>query len=124
MPAIASALHNHEWYKHGTCSGMNSTEYFTKASGYTVQFNNSKVAKYINDNRGKIIILKDIKSLMDNSFGTNSGEKIDMVCDNGILTEIRLNLGGNDSSLAKALISGSKTKSSCQKAIVDEAGWR
>jgi ribonuclease T2 len=124
MPAIASGLQNHEWYKHGTCSGMNSTEYFAKASTYTTQFNNSKVAKYINDNRGKIIILKDIKSLMSGSFGVNSAEKIDMVCDNGILTEIRLNLGGSDSSLAKALASGSNTKSSCQRAIVDEDGWR
>lgn len=124
MPAVASGLHNHEWYKHGTCSGMNSVEYFTKASSYTAQFNNSKVAKYINENRGKVIILNDIKSLMNTSFGLNSGEKIDMVCNNGILSEIRLNLGGTDSLLAKALMGGANTKSSCQKAIVDEAGWR
>lgn len=124
MPAVQSSLQNHEWYKHGTCSGMNSTQYFQKASGYVTQFNSSKVAQYINNNRGKIVTLNNIKSLMNSSFGVNSGEKIDMVCNNGILSEIRLNLGGNDSSLAKALVSGAKTRSSCQKAIVDEAGWR
>lgn len=124
MPAVQSSLQNHEWYKHGTCSGMNSTQYFQKASGYVTQFNSSKVTQYINNNRGKTITLNNIKSLMNSSFGSNSGEKIDMVCNNGILIEMRLNLGGNDSSLAKALINGAKTKSSCQKAIVDEAGWR
>ncbi|MBN2722313.1 MAG: hypothetical protein JXQ77_05790, partial [Campylobacterales bacterium] len=79
MPAAVSGLAKHEWIKHGTCSGMSMDEYFTRSVNYTKQFNSSALAAYINANRGKRVILKDIKKLADRSFGAGSGEKIEMV---------------------------------------------
>ncbi len=125
MPAVLSGLEKHEWIKHGTCSGMSQDEYFTKSVNYTKQFNSSPLAAYIKANRGKRVILKDMRKMADRSFGIGSGERIEMVCSGGLMTEIRLSLGGvNNISLANALKSGTKIKSSCHAGIIDKAGWQ
>jgi len=125
MPAIVSGLDKHEWIKHGTCSSMSKDEYFAKSVNYTKQFNSSALAAYINANRGKRVILKDIRKMADRSFGAGSADRIEMVCSGGLMTEIRLSLGENNSiSLANALRSGTKIKSSCYAGIIDKAGWQ
>lgn len=122
MPATQSSLQNHEWYKHGTCSAMNSSGYFTKASNLTNEFNNSKLAKYINANIGNSIAIGEVKNLANSSFGAGSGEKIDMVCNNGLLVEMRLSLGvGQD--LKSAINNGQNISSSCKNAMINKAGW-
>lgn len=122
MPAIASGLHNHEWYKHGTCSGMNSVEYFTKATKMTNEFSNSKLAKYINSNIGKQISINEVRNLANLSFGAGASQKISMICKDGLLTEIRLSIG-NDNSLSSAMLNGQNISTECQNAIIDKAGW-
>jgi len=125
MPAVVSGLAKHEWIKHGTCSDMSQDEYFAKFVNYTKQFNSSPLAAYINANRGKRVILKDIRKMADRSFGIGSAERIEMVCSGGLMTEIRLSIGGvNSISLANALKSGTKIKSSCHAGIIDKAGWQ
>ncbi|MGW8169452.1 MAG: ribonuclease T2 family protein [Sulfurovaceae bacterium] len=125
MPAVASGLEKHEWIKHGTCSGMSKDKYFTKSVNYTKQFNSSALAAFINANRGKRVILKDIRKMADRSFGMQSGERVEMVCSGVLMTEIRLSLGNDGGiSLANALKSGTKIKSSCHSGIIDKAGWQ
>ncbi|MDD5406074.1 MAG: hypothetical protein PHE73_03925 [Sulfurovaceae bacterium] len=123
MPAIVSNLEKHEWIKHGTCSNLSQEEYFTRAASYTKQFNSSILADFINSNRGKSVKLKDIKSLADRSFGIGSGDKIEMVCNDGLMTEIRLSLGSGDMSLANSIKNGEKIRPSCQNGIIDKADW-
>lgn len=124
MPAVVSGLAKHEWIKHGTCSGMSMDEYFTRSVNYIKQFNRSALAAYINANRGKRVILKDIKTIADRSFGAGSSERIEMVCSGGLMTEIRLSLGGADGIyLSNALKKGTKIRSSCHAGIIDKAGW-
>jgi ribonuclease T2 len=125
MPAVVSGLEKHEWIKHGTCSGMSKDEYFTKSVNYTKQFNSSALAAYIDANRGKRVILKDIRKMADRSFGMQSGERIEIVCSGGLMTEIRLSLGGDNSiSLTNAVKNGTKIKSSCHAGTIDKAGWQ
>ncbi len=123
MPATASGLEKHEWIKHGTCSGMSQEEYFAKATIYTKQFNRSLIASFINANRGKSITIKEIRALADRSFGLGRGDSVDMICDKGLVIEIRLNLGNYNNQLSNAMSNGAKTKPSCRVGIIDKAGW-
>ena len=38
MPGAESCLYNHEWYAHGTCSGMTTAEYFGDAETLASRF--------------------------------------------------------------------------------------
>ena len=38
MPGTESCLYNHEWYAHGTCSGLNTADYFGDAQNLASRF--------------------------------------------------------------------------------------
>lgn len=123
MPGARSGLEKHEWAKHGSCSGMSSENYFSLSASYTRQFNASPLNTFISSKRGQTVSLKEIRTVADQAFGNSSGERIEMVCHEGLLSELRLSLGNYDPSLAKALSNGAKINSTCRSAVIDKAGW-
>lgn len=42
MPGVASCLYNHEWYAHGTCSGLTTAQYFDESTILATRFRQLK----------------------------------------------------------------------------------
>lgn len=119
MPGVASNLHKHEWYKHGTCSKLDSDEYFTRSIGYFKQFENSKAGKLIYFKRGKILSIDELRKSFDISFGNEASKKVEMICKDGKVIEIRINLGNYmDKNLNGAIKEGMNVKKTCKSGMV------
>ena len=124
MPGSASNLHRHEWIKHGTCSGSNPETYFKEAISLTQQFGNSKVGTFFADNLGRVVTLKQVRAKVDESFGRGSGNKVELRCNKGMITEVWLHLGNRSSDLSTLLKKGKNVNSRCRKGRIDRAGFR
>jgi ribonuclease T2 len=123
MPGTASSLHKHEWIKHGTCYGLNADAYFNVAISLVEEFYNSDVNKFFQKNIGKRINIKQIRDEFDKSFGKGTGNSVELRCKNGLITELWLHLGDGNYDLASKLKNTNISKKSCQRGILDKAGY-
>ena len=126
MPAARSGLHKHEWKKHGTCYGTDPERYFRDAIYLTKVINNSPVRDLFAKNVGKTLNVEQVRFAFDRAFGKGSGRKIRMVCKNGLITELWINLKGEIKEgvdLSKLLKKAPMAKGGCQKGKVDAAGF-
>lgn len=126
MPAARSGLHKHEWKKHGTCYGKSADIYFEDSISLIDQVNSSFVRNIFAKKAGKILTKKELMQAFDKSFGKGSGRKVKMMCKQGLITEIHINLSGNISKgidITKLLKSAKSAKGGCQKGKVDKAGY-
>ncbi len=126
MPAVKSGLHKHEWKKHGTCYGKSADLYFIDSIALLEQVNGSAVRNLFAKNAGKTLTKKQVMQAFDKSFGKGSGRKVKMMCKNGLITELQINLDGEiskDSDISKLLKSAKNAKGGCNKGIVDKAGY-
>jgi len=123
MPGFASDLHKHEWVKHGTCYGTDPQEYFEDAVSLVEQLNDSKVGDFFRKNIGKHVTLKQVRHLFDRSFGVGAGKRVELRCKKGLITELWLHLGANSDDLGALLQKGKQVRSSCQKGLIDRAGY-
>ncbi|MEA5535471.1 ribonuclease T2 family protein [Crocosphaera sp. XPORK-15E] len=100
MPGVASSLHLHEWYKHGTCYSESPEEYFQESLALLDQVNNSEVRDLFVSNLGKELNTFEIRKPFDVKFGTGSGTKVDVKCGKDqdesqqVITEVWINLKG------------------------------
>ena len=123
MTGYGSNLHLHEWIKHGTCSNMTADKYYSRAISLTKQINNSKVGKLFKDNIGKKLTLSQVRFKMNNSFGAGSGDRVELRCKNGLITELWLHLGGSGNNIKELLQNGKKVSSRCREGKVDRVGF-
>lgn len=123
MPGYSSNLHLHEWVKHGSCYGTSADDYYTDALTLLDAINSSKVQQYFKQNIGKMVYLKDIRKIFNREFGAGAGEHVTMNCKRGLVTELWLHLGSNESDLKGLLQKGDRPKSRCQKGRVDAVGF-
>ena len=123
MPGFASALHKHEWIKHGTCYGTDANTYYTEAISLLEQFNHSSLAAFFKISRGKRVTLTQIKKIAQKEFGKGASKSIAIQCKKGLITEIWLQLGSGSEDLATLLKRGKKLYSRCKGGIIDKAGF-
>ncbi|MCF6244658.1 MAG: hypothetical protein L3J43_06440 [Sulfurovum sp.] len=123
MPGFASALHKHEWIKHGTCYGTDANIYYTKAVSLLEQFNNSSVAAFFKISKGKRVTLTQIKKIAQKEFGKGAAKSIAIQCKGGLITELWLQLGDGSENLATLLKKGKKLYSRCKSGRIDKAGF-
>lgn len=123
MPGYISALHKHEWIKHGTCYGKTPDLYYNQALSFTKQLNETKVGKLFRDNIDKKISLKSIKEAFESDFGAGTGESIALKCKNGLITELWITLTGDSDNLSELTKGVTGIKSRCTKGIVDPKGY-
>jgi ribonuclease T2 len=67
-----------------------------------------------------------VRFAFDKAFGKGSGRKVKMVCKNGLVTELWINLKGEieeDTDIAKLLKKAPIAKGGCQKGKVDAVGF-
>lgn len=123
MPGMRSNLHKHEWIKHGTCYGTDANTYYEDAIDLVGQVNNSALGKFFSHNIGKSITLRQVQSLADKSFGKGAGNRIELQCKGGLVTELWLHLGSGSDELATLLQRGKVTRSRCRSGRIDKAGF-
>lgn len=119
MPGVMSELHKHEWYKHGTCSNLDSNEYFARSISYFKQFENSRAGRLIYFKRGNMLYIDELRKSFDESFGKEASRKVEMICESGKVVEIRINLGDYTANGFKnAITNGIDVKKSCKGGMV------
>ncbi len=123
MPGVSSALHRHEWIKHGTCYGTDAEHYYADAIRWTRKISEGSVGRLLHSRIGKRISLKELRSALEKDFGKGTGDRLDLRCERGLISEIWLHLGGNSPKLSERLLAGSRTHSRCQGGIVDAPGY-
>ena len=123
MPGLKSNLHKHEWIKHGTCYGTDANTYYSDAIGLVSQVNDSALGQFFAQNIGKKITLKQVQRIADKSFGKGAGNRIELRCKRGLITELWLHLGTGSDDLATLLKRGKKTRSRCKGGLIDKAGF-
>jgi len=124
MPGVASELHRHEWYKHGTCYSDTPEEYYNESLALQAQINNSQVRDLFANNIGNYIAADEIRQAFDKSFGSGAGDRIKIDCSNsGNIEELKINLAGTieTSSKISDLLSNASpvTEDSCNGGQVD-----
>jgi ribonuclease T2 len=69
MPGVDSCLENHEWYAHGTCSGMQPNDYFTAATTMANSFLQlPNFQAFISQNSGQTVSKQQILAALEQDF--------------------------------------------------------
>jgi ribonuclease T2 len=111
FPGVASYLDRHEWYKHGTCTGLSPDAYFSLAMTLVDQANALKFGQFITANVGNTIKTDDLCGALTNDFGAGFLQATTALKGNSDLSEIRIALRDTDAPLAldtAHLLSGSQ----------------
>lgn len=125
MPGVSSNLHRHEWIKHGTCYGSDAQTYFGDAVALIRELKVSPVESFFRKNTGKRIGIERVREIFDRAFGKGSGNRVQLRCKKGMITELWLHLGGErGESLSSRLRAGKVASKGCGRGIVDKAGFR
>lgn len=80
MPGAESHLDRHEWWKHGTCTGLNPVDYFAAAILLTRQAQLGAFGKFIAARAGSAVRLKDLIAVFDQEFGAGSARALKVSC--------------------------------------------
>jgi ribonuclease T2 len=94
MPSVkaGSCLERHEWYKHGTCTNKWMDDYFDLAADLTRQFNDAGMAYFMNRKIGQQVRTEDFINRVSAVLGAAAKDRINLICHQGMLVEVRLNL--------------------------------
>jgi ribonuclease T2 len=131
MPGVASDLHLHEWYKHGTCYSNSPEEYYQESIALLDEVNNSQVRDLFTTNLGESVTSTEIRQAFDNSFGENAGSKVQVKCqqddneDRRMVAELQISLKGTiepDTPISSLLKSGKTVAAGCNIGEVDLIG--
>lgn len=80
MPGTAAALERHEWWKHGTCSGLQPDEYFALAILLMRQAERGKLASLIVAQAGKTVARSKLFAAFAADFGPESARALLLDC--------------------------------------------
>ena len=127
MMSDEKVLAPHEWYAHGTCSGVSPSEYFGISATFTAQV--TKVLNPIFEKaRGRQLAPRSVREALDAEFGEGTGQRAGLTCRNPdgrgpVVYEVRLSLPPvvdirGEKSLGDALARGPAIPAGCGKGRV------
>ena len=118
-----SALTTHEWYAHGTCSGVTPPEYFGLAAALADQAGEILGAVFGKAAGGQVSA-RSVREAVDARFGAGTGKRVNLICKDSpgamsVMYEVRLSLPPvaalrqDSPSLADALANGPNVPPGC-----------
>lgn len=100
FPGVASHLDRHEWYKHGTCSGLSPDGYFTLAMDLVEQANALVFGQVITAHAGRALSVDDLCGALTQDFGSDFLRAASVRKPGAELGEVRFALRDTDQPLA------------------------
>ena len=126
MPGTQSQLERHEWIKHGTCYGDTAEEYFVESLQLMNQLNASPVRVLFADRIGEIVTAAELRAAFDQAFGAGAGERVEMACSGGLITELRIHIDGaitETTRFAELIAAADPVGGGCPRGRIDSAGF-
>jgi ribonuclease T2 len=81
MPGAKSCLYNHEWYTHGSCSGLPVEDYLMDASALTFQFwKLTSINELISDSAGTSLNREDFLKAIEKDLGPGARDSVTIEC--------------------------------------------
>lgn len=124
MPGTLSYLHRHEWIKHGTCYQGTPEEYYSESIALLEAFNKSPVQQLFANHIGRQLAIQAIDQALA-AFGAQTGDKVEVKCDNSLLGELWINLKGDialDTPVSNLLVNSPSAKVETFKScLIDDA---
>jgi ribonuclease T2 len=116
----------HEWYTHGTCSGVTPDEYFGDAATLTDQAR-EVLDPVFKEAQGKPLTLSTVRDKVEAEFGEGAGERVGLSCRNvsgegstiyevqmSLPPVVELNTTENAPSLRDLLLKGPPISAECR----------
>ncbi len=125
MPGTQSYLDRYEWVKHGTCYSDSPEEYYAESLDLMEQLNGSAVRDLFAANIGEVLTTAQVRAAFDETFGAGAGNRVQVRCKGGLITELFINLKGRiepDSPMSELLLAAKPVHSDCQ-GRVDPVGF-
>jgi ribonuclease T2 len=96
MPGVAAGLERHEWWKHGTCSGLKAEDYFATAILLVREVERGQLARLIVEHAGGSVERAALLDAFAADFGKDATRALTLDCaktgDGTSLAEIRIRL--------------------------------
>jgi ribonuclease T2 len=103
MPGMLSCLHRHEWYKHGSCSGLSENDYYALSNQLVEKFSKTGFSQYVAKHVDQYVSRNMLLKKFDKEFGKGSRSHLALRCKKidgtSLLTEIRIHLKKNISAI-------------------------
>jgi ribonuclease T2 len=81
MPGVQTCLYNHEWYSHGTCSGLSVAAFFEDALTLAGRFRAlPAIQKLIQQNSGKTLDRASIQQAAASDLGPKAADAVLVMC--------------------------------------------
>lgn len=81
MPGATSCLQNHEWTKHGTCSGLTAEAYYALSNHLTALFSKTAFNAYVASRVGTEVTRNELLDQFETEFGPGSDRYLSLRCD-------------------------------------------
>lgn len=100
MPSYkyGSCLERHEWYKHGTCQDKSPDQYYFIATNMVEEINATTLKTYLSNHLGQTVAKSEIYQQFEQVYGQGSSNKIQLICSQGVLTDIYIQLPNLETS--------------------------
>jgi ribonuclease T2 len=126
MPGTQSDLERHEWLKHGTCAGAAPDAYFAAALALMDELNSGPVQDLLAAHIGDQLRAAELGAAFDQAFGAGAGQRVELACSDGLISELRLHLRGPitpPTRLADLLAAARPVTPGCTGGRIDAAGF-
>jgi len=126
MMSDVSIMAPHEWYSHGTCSGVTPDVFFSDAAALTEQAREI-LDPMFKESEGKRITLSTVRDQFNAQFGEGAGDRVALTCRNltgegSVIYELHVSLppvtelrtAGDTPSLKRLLLAGPPITAGCR----------
>ncbi|MGH6920874.1 MAG: ribonuclease T2 family protein [Geminicoccaceae bacterium] len=126
MPGTQSDLQRHEWVKHGTCYSDTAEEYYVESLQLMNQLNASPVRVLLAGRIGERVTADELRAAFDDAFGAGAGDRVEMACSGGLVTELLIHLDGaitETTRFAALIAAADPVRAGCSGGRIDPVGF-